>query len=329
MTFSKLVGNEQAKETLTKLSKQPRDSHILLFSGITGVGKRAFAIAFLNLLLGKRHAGKIEAKIHPDVIWIKPEGKLHLHTAACIKQIIDEAPLSPFEASKKIYVIEEADRMQPVSSNALLKMLEEPPSHVSFLLLTSNEEGILPTLLSRCSRIPFYPIEEPLLISFLEQKGAPSEKAHQLAKSSNGSLSQALKFLADEKDPIKLHFIEILRHFFLQRPSLNFIQALDHLDKLIEEKSEDEGATSQIGEKLLEDLLFWVRDLHYIKEDPNGKGLFYLNFLEDLTRQSQSAIPSLESALLFLDKARLALQRGIKPKVVFERLFAEILDSIW
>ncbi|MES2199587.1 MAG: hypothetical protein V4489_05430 [Chlamydiota bacterium] len=329
MTFSKLLGNEQAKSLLTKLALKERDSHILLFSGTQDVGKKSFAIAFLSLLLGEKHAKKIQGNIHPDVIWLKPEGKLHLHTVASIKQMIDEAPLYPFEAKKKIYIIEEADRMLPPSSNALLKMLEEPPAHICFILLTSHEEAILPTLLSRCSRIPFYPIGEDLIASALEEKGTPSEKIKEIAMISKGSLSLALHLLTEEKNPIQLHFIEILRHFFLERPSLSLTDALDHLEKLIDEQAEKEGVTSQIAEKLLDDFLFWIRDLHYRKTDPQGKDLFYKKHSLDLDRQLQNKIPSLETGLLLIDKARLALQRSIKPKVIFEHLFMQVANSSW
>ncbi len=327
MTFSKLIGNEQAKSLLTKLALKEKDSHILLFSGTKGVGKKSFAIAFLSLLLGEKHARKVQGFIHPDVIWLKPEGKLHLHTIASIKQMIDEAPLFPFEAKKKIYVIEEADRMLPSSSNALLKMLEEPLSHICCILLTSHEEVILPTLLSRCSRIPFYPIGEDLIGKALEQKGISPEAIQKICMNSKGSLSSALDFLTEEKTPIQLYFMEILRHFFLQRPSLPMIEALEHLEKMIEEKEEE--STSQIAEKLLEEVLCWIRDLHCKKVDSKGAYLFYEEYSSDLERQLKNTIPSLETGLLLLDKARLSLQRGVKSKVVFENLFMQIVDSCW
>ncbi|MBS0626740.1 MAG: hypothetical protein JSS09_00835, partial [Verrucomicrobia bacterium] len=87
--------------------------------------------------------------------------------------------------------------------------------------------------------------------------------------------------------------------------------------------------SSQITEKLLEDLFFWIRDLHYRKEDPTGKDLFYPEYGSDLDRQIQKSIPSLENSLLLIDKARLGLQRSLKPKVVFEKLFVQILESCW
>ncbi len=329
MTFSNLLGNDQAKSLLAKLALKERDSHILLFSGTQDVGKKSFVIAFLSLLLGEKHAKKIQELIHPDVIWLKPEGKLHLHQIASIKQMIDEAPLFPFEAKKKIYVIEEADRMLPTSSNTLLKMLEEPPSHICCILLTSHEEAILPTLLSRCSRIPFYPIGEDLIASALIEKGTSPEIVKKIAMTSKGSFSFALHLLTEEKNPIHLHFMEILRHFFLQKPSLGMIEALDYLEKLIDEKTEEEGGASLLAEKLLDDVLFWIRDLHCKKEDPSGKHLFYEGCSLDLDRQLQYKIPSLETGLLLIDKARLALQRSVKPKVVFENLFMQIADLSW
>ncbi len=316
MHLNVLVGNEPVKFFLTKALKEPFVRQVFLFSGPKGVGKASFAVAFLQDFFGKGHEAKIVEENHPDVKWLRPEGKTKLHSVASIKEMLDGVSLVPFEAKKKVYVIEDAERMLPAASNILLKVLEEPPSHVVFLLVTSHEEEMLPTIISRCTRVPFSPIEESVLIEALHLK---TETPRQIALASEGSFSRALELLKGSEDPIKTQFVKILSQFFLQPISSPLLSSLENLDKLIEKKEED--AASQILDGLFSDLLFWVRDLHYIKTTQNHNFVFHMNFISDLERQAQLAIPSIESIYLLVEEARLALQRYSKPKVVLERLF--------
>ncbi len=324
MHFSHLYGNELAKSFL---KSSATGSRVFLFSGPEGLGKRSFAIAFLQNFLGQKHAKKILEEIHPDIKWIRPEGKTRMHPVSSIKEMIEDASLAPFEAAKKVYVIEEAERMLPASSNTLLKTLEEPPAHVSFILLTSHEEEMLPTILSRCVRVPFYPIEEEVLTKALEKNGEGFEKAKQVAMASLGSFSKALEILKGSDDPINLHFMEILKKYFLLRPSIGLIESLETLDKLIEKRSKDEDAVSQVVDKLFDDLLFWARDLHFKKIDPSTQDLFHLAALPELERQLQGKLPSLEKVSSLVEEARFALQRHSKAKVVLERLFYQIAEA--
>ncbi len=316
MHLTPLIGNDSAKSFLRNLLKDSATRQVLLFSGPPRVGKTAFAVAFLQDFLGKEHAVKIAAENHPDVKWIRPEGKTKLHSVAAIKEMLEEVSLVPYEANKKVYVIEDAERMLPAASNTLLKILEEPPAHILFVLLTAHEEEMLPTILSRCTKVPFYPIGETSLIEALQAKTTDSR---QIAIASGGSFSRALELLEGVEDPIKTQFLEIVSRFFLKEPSQALLVSLDSLDKLIEKKEEE--AASQIVDLLFADLLFWVRDLHYIKIEGNSDALFHIGHLIELERQAQGEIPSLEKMYFLIEEARLALQRYSKPKVVLERLF--------
>lgn len=323
MNFQTLVGNAEAKNFLSRVAKSSLAPQVLLFSGPSGVGKRSFALAYLQELLGEKHAKKVREGIHPDVIWLAPEGKTKMHSIGSIKNMIEQAPLFAFEAERKVYVIEEADRCLPASSNALLKILEEPPSHVSFILLSSHEGAILPTILSRCSKVPFFAISEAALVEALEKKSIDPVVAKQIAALAQGSFSKALALLSDKENPIRVHFLDIIKQFFLHKPSFDQVSALEQLDKLIEKK-EGEESNAQVLDLLFEDLLFWVRDLHYQKVEPSTGSLFHASFSLDLLQLQEKGIPSLEKVFLLVEEARLALQRNTKVKVVLERLLSRI-----
>lgn len=329
MTFSSLIGNEFAKTFLEALSSQQGGAQVLLFFGPEGVGKRSFALAFAKKLLGEKHAKKIDLKVHPDVMHFLPEGKTHQHPISSIRKILEEAALPPFEASLKIYIIEEFERMLPSSSNALLKVLEEPNPYCRFLLLTSRPDEILPTIASRCVKVPFYPLDEKILAQYLvDQKTLFPEKAKQIAMKSQGSFSKAITLVEDVDDPLRSSFIDLLKECLFVPASLRSLEILTKIEKCLDKKSDQEDMEigTQIVDRLFEDLLFWIRDLHLLKETSSHENLFHASFIQEMERQVQTRnIPSLEKVALLIEEARLALQRSFKPKTVLEKLFFELV----
>lgn len=92
---------------------------------------------------------------HPDLVLFKPQGKQALHTIQEMRRLSDEAKRRPHLAPYVVIIVEEADRMMPTSSNALLKTFEEPHPQCLIFLTTSKPERLLPTLLSRCTKLNF------------------------------------------------------------------------------------------------------------------------------------------------------------------------------
>ncbi len=95
-----------------------------------------------------------DKKEPPDLRHLYPEGKSRRHPIEAIRTLIEEANLLPFESERKVFIIHEAERMLPSSSNALLKTLEEPPSFVTIILISAQPEALLPTVASRCFHVP-------------------------------------------------------------------------------------------------------------------------------------------------------------------------------
>jgi hypothetical protein len=127
--------------------------HLLLFLGEyeeTLKAAQAFAENWLHSLspVDPHHALL-------DIHHMKVEGKIGMHSVSSIRDMLEKAFLAPFQAKGKVFIIEEADRMLPASSNAILKTIEEPPANTLFLLLTHNQEKLLPTVRSRCQVVRF------------------------------------------------------------------------------------------------------------------------------------------------------------------------------
>src|SRR5579871_2402997 len=168
MPFCKLIGNELAKTALQYMAEQKSVPNTLLFYGPDGVGKSLFAIALAELLMGKEHAHKLAAHTHPDLHIYLPEGKSAIHTMENMRKLIDEVALPPFEAPVKVFILHDAHQMLPYSSNALLKTFEEPSLHSYFILLTSALDAMLPTIVSRCRKVPFFPIPQTQIASLIQ-----------------------------------------------------------------------------------------------------------------------------------------------------------------
>lgn len=150
------------------------------------------ALDLCKQILDSSHHSKIDTDNHPDLHFYVPEGKAHLHPMANIQKLIREMALPPFEAPRKIFIIEEAEKMLPSSSNALLKTLEEPNQDTYILLLTEHPDLLLPTILSRLA---------PL--SFPRQEVEPIDMAPFLALAQKGEWDTLLNTLSslEEEDP--------------------------------------------------------------------------------------------------------------------------------
>lgn len=135
--FEKIAGNSRIKDYLQRF---PIKSHSLLFAGPDGVGKKLFAQAVAESLLGAPH--------HPDLHMYRPEGKTGMHSILSMRQLSEEVYLAPFSGQRKVFIIDDADRMQNVGANALLKTFEEPAKDSVIILISSRPSALLPTILS-------------------------------------------------------------------------------------------------------------------------------------------------------------------------------------
>lgn len=145
-------------------------SHAYLFRGPRGCGKSAAARAFAAEVLAAASADPDDARRralldpspHPDLVWLAPTGAQHM-VEEVRERVIRAAAYRPFEGGKRVFVIEAAEAMRDESQNALLKTLEEPPEFVHLILLSSDNEGLLETVVSRCQAIEFAPLPAEVL----------------------------------------------------------------------------------------------------------------------------------------------------------------------
>ena len=164
--FENIIGNDEIKEELKKTINTKKIANSYIFSGIEGIGKRQLAREFAKNIMCLQGGDckdtcesckKFEEKSNPNYEEINSnEYKKDIITIDQIREkIVNKAYEKPIISNKKIYVINDADKMNEPAQNALLKTLEEPPQYVVIILIVSNDNAILPTIKSRCVIVKF------------------------------------------------------------------------------------------------------------------------------------------------------------------------------
>ena len=208
MSLWKAAEGSRAAEALAKQIAGGEVPHAWLLMGPAGSGKRPAAVAMAAALNCDEQPGvgcgtcstclRIGRHRHPDVHHIVPEGPL-IPVDVIREIVIPEANRSPFEGHRKVFIIEEAERMNPAAQNALLKTLEEPQPDTVFILISDDEEELLDTIRSRCRLFRMEPVPEERVVELLESEGAPAEVAILAARIAEGDLERA-RSLAFEDD---------------------------------------------------------------------------------------------------------------------------------
>ena len=217
--FDSLTGNQRVKEVLKRLLRTGRLPGALLFVGEEGVGKKLFALEVARALnctdkkdfeaCGVCSACKRIIKLnYPTssdsddwipIIWtdhrdvgmvVAPRRVLRVEQ---MRQIGIEANFRPVEGEARVFLIEEAERLNDNSANALLKVLEEPPSTAHLILITSRPAMLLPTILSRCQVIRFSPLTPAEIEKYLLSRADSDPRSARVrARAAGGSISRAL-----------------------------------------------------------------------------------------------------------------------------------------
>jgi DNA polymerase III subunit delta' len=188
-------GQEHAVGFLRHAAGRPH--HAYLFAGPEGGGKSLAARAFVAALLcpdggcGACRSCRLALDDkHPNEFVVEPEGR-DIHVDTVKAEVWHPAYRTAPEPGRKVFVIREADRLNPSAADALLKVLEEPPADAVFVLLSARPHELPETVLSRCHVVTFTPLEESFVVRTLEEEGAPPSRAILAARLSGGNLGRA------------------------------------------------------------------------------------------------------------------------------------------
>ena len=172
-------------------------SHAYLFEGPAGSGKEEVARAFAATLLSEGSADpqgartRVEHGSHPDLTWIAPTSSAGLLVGDVDQPVVAAATRTPFEATRRVFVIEQADALNDQAANRMLKTLEEPPPYAHLILLTERPGKVLPTISSRCQHVRFDAPAPERIAARLERHGVEPDAARACARLALGDANRA------------------------------------------------------------------------------------------------------------------------------------------
>ena len=240
-----IKGQNNAVKYLSNCLSAGRVANSYLFTGPEGVGRASSAKAFIAELVCSEKGGacghcavcrKLDALEHPDVLWIKPVKNSTIKIDE-IREARELLNLKPFEAQVSVCVIEDAHMMTVEASNALLKVLEEPPGKSLIILITSKKELLLETVISRCAEVRFHalPFESAREVICKNVQDLKTEEADFLAYFSQGSPGRAMRMIEEGVSERKEEIIALIETIAGGKDPVYFNWDDENKDQLLED----------------------------------------------------------------------------------------------
>ena len=283
MPFDAIIGQDRPVALLQKMLRSGIIPHAFIFYGIHGIGKHMTALMFAKALNCATatddccdrcvSCDKTARRLHPDVLCIEPPADKKIISISQLRQMQEQIAHRPIEGRWKAVIIDQAHRLQTESANCLLKTLEEPPDNTVLILIADSISAMLPTVLSRCQHIRFYPLRTAEIAAYLcRSAGAAEQHAMQAAAYAQGSIARALLLIDDD--------------FLALRADLAALCGASG--------GRDAGRAHELAQRLaalhdaggyaLDLVRFWYRDLLLLTAGISDTGLLYNRDIADALR---------------------------------------------
>ena len=308
--FKDIVGNEQIIEHLQNAISMGKVSHAYIINGPQLSGKMMIAEAFARALQCEKEGtdGCGECKSchqaddhnHPDIIYVSHEKPNNISVDDIRTQLNNDIVIKPYSSKYKIYIVDEAEKMNQQAQNALLKTIEEPPAYAVIMLLTTNADSFLQTIRSRCITLNMKSVKDEVIKAYLmNEKHIPDYQADISAAFAQGIVGKAV------------------------------IKRLDDIDLY-----ELGAAVKQIAEYKLKvqdyfDLIMvWYRDVLYMKATNDVNGLIFKDEVYDIKKQAaKHSYQGIEAILEALEKAKIRINANVNFDLVIELLLMTIKEN--
>ena len=297
-----ILGNERVKEHFIAAVHHKKISHAYIIEGDKGSGKKMLASAFSKILQCETRQKteeeracnqcesciQMENKDHPDVIWVSHEKAGVISVGEIREQVVNTVDIMPYKGPYKIYIIDEAEKMNVAAQNAILKTIEEPPEYAIIFLLTTNRGAFLDTILSRCILLETKPVSGKMIERYLgERYKIPEEEAEFASGFSLGNIGKSESIiLSEEFRELKDLTLDILRY-------VHEIESYEIADKVKEYKK----YKARIDD-FFDIFLMWFRDILLLKADTSPdkdiarRKIIFKN--EYISLRKQAVVPHLD-----------------------------------
>lgn len=326
--FKDIIGHEQIIEHLQNAITMDKVSHAYIINGPEKSGKMMLAEAFAAALqceTGGRDAcmechscRQAAGRNQPDIVYLKHEKPATISVDDIRSQLNNDIVIRPYGSRCKVYIIDEAEKMNVQAQNALLKTIEEPPAYAVIILLTTNAGTFLPTILSRCVTLNIKVAADETIKKYLmSHYQVPDYQADVCVAFAQGNVGKAIQLASSE------NFNE------LKASALQLIKRLNDIE--LYEMTE---AVKQIGDYKMEindyfDLMMiWYRDVLYFKATTDVNGLIFKDEVYDIKRQAElSSYNAIERILEALQKVQVRLNANVNFDLAIELLLLTIKEN--
>ncbi len=326
--FSDIIGQEQLKEHLQNAISANKVSHAYIINGERSSGKEFIAKVFATTLQCEKggiepcmecHSCKQALSLnHPDIIFVSHEKPNTISVEDIRAQINNDITIKPYSSPRKIYIINEGEKMTVQAQNALLKTLEEPPEYAVILILTSNVDTLLPTILSRCVVLNMKPVPDDKVKKYLmEELKVPDYKANICVAFARGNIGKA-KMLAssEEFDKVKEEAVTLVKY-------INDME-LNEIVKAIKKISEYKFNVTDY----LDILSAWYRDVLLFKATKDANSLIFKDELQSIRKTAdRSTYEGIETIVKALQQAKRRLEANVNFDLTMELLLLTIQEN--
>lgn len=327
--FSDIIGHEDIVKHFKSSIELGKVSHAYILNGEKGAGKRTLAKVVAKTLqcetseqdpCGTCHSCiQAESGNQPDIIWVNHEKPNVISVDEIRKQVVNDIDLKPYSSKYKIYIIPDAQLMNPQAQNALLKTLEEPPEYAIILLLTNNVDKFLPTILSRCIVLNFKPVEQLQMMEYLvTQLGLDQEKARFCTDFAQGNLGKAVRLaISQDYNEIREESIHLLRN----------IDELE-IDEIIHMVKNMNKYKLNVTD-YIDIMTMWFRDILMVKISNSPNKLIFKDEFSKMKKQaSKISYEGIEKVLEAMDKLKVRLEANVNFDIAMELMLLTIKENL-
>lgn len=326
--FKDIIGQEQIKEHLQNALETGKVSHAYIINGEKSSGKEFIAKIFAMALQCEqggtepcnecRSCKQTLSKNQPDIIYVSHEKPNTISVDDIRAQINNDVAIKPYSSKYKVYIINEAEKMTPQAQNAILKTLEEPPAYAVILLLVSNVNTLLPTILSRCVVLNMKPVRDALVKKYLmEELQIPDYKAEVCVAFARGNVGKA-KLLAssEEFENVKAEALSLLKYI----KDMEIQEIVAAIKKINEYKLEIND--------YMDIMSIWYRDVLLFKATNDVNHMVFKEEIQTIRKvAARSSYEGIERVIKALDTAKKRLDANVNFDLVMELLLLEVQEN--